>query len=212
MKKIVVFDLDGTLHHTELALAPAIARAAADVTGLKEPSYDLINSLYGEPLEEFCRVLTGRNDRKTFKRFMAGVRLHQSVTIPERGALYPGTVKMLDELEERGFDLAVLSNAHMDYMEEVTGSLGIRDCFKELVGRGSEASKTNRLKRMAEGYDFTVMVGDRYHDIQAARELSLPAIACVYGYGGSEEHTGALKADSPGEVLELIEELLRKET
>jgi FMN phosphatase YigB (HAD superfamily) len=53
MKKLVVFDLDGTLHHTEYALAPAVAMAVADVTGREEPSYKLINSLYGEPLEMF---------------------------------------------------------------------------------------------------------------------------------------------------------------
>ena len=212
MKKLVVFDLDGTLHHTELALAPAIARAAAEVTGLQEPSYELINSLYGEPLEEFCRVLTGRSDRKTFERFMEGVRRHQSITIPEMGALYPGTVEMLQKLKEGDFDLAVLSNAHGDYMEEVTDNLGIRQFFKQLVGRGHEASKTDRLKVLSAGYDFTVMVGDRYHDIQAAQELALPGVACLYGYGSEKEHTGALKASSPGDVLELIEELLREET
>ncbi len=37
MTKLAVFDLDGTLHHTELALAPAIARATADITGGGEP-------------------------------------------------------------------------------------------------------------------------------------------------------------------------------
>ena len=37
LRKLAVFDLDGTLHHTELALAPAIARAASEVTGAAEP-------------------------------------------------------------------------------------------------------------------------------------------------------------------------------
>lgn len=212
MKKLAVFDLDGTLHHTELALAPAIARAAADVTGLQEPSYALINSLYGEPLEEFCRVLTGRSDSMTFSKFMARVRYHQSITIPESGALYPGTMEMLQGLKDRGFDLAVLSNAHEDYIEEVTVNLGIIHYFEKLVGRGTEASKTRRLKRLAKGYDFVVMVGDRYHDIHAAKKLSIPAVACEYGYGNPGEHLGASGAGSPGEILELIDGFLRKAT
>lgn len=210
MKKLAVFDLDGTLHHTELALAPAIARAASDITGLPEPSYELINSLYGEPLEEFCRELTGKCDQETFAKFMARVRHHQSITIPEMGELYPGTVEMLRKLKEMGFDLAVLSNAHLDYMEEVTENLGIRHLFMVLVGRGAEASKTERLRKLSEGYDFSVMAGDRYHDVQAALELGIPAIACAYGYGDPSEHRGALKADSAADILELIEELLRQ--
>lgn len=208
MKKLAVFDLDGTLHHTELALAPAIARAASDITGLEEPSYSLINTLYGEPLEDFCRILTGRCDNSTFSRFMKRVRHHQAITIPETGALYPGVMDMLLELKEKGFDLAVLSNAHLDYIEEVTGSLGIRKLFKEIKGRGQEASKTRRLSELSRGYDFTVMVGDRYHDIEAAQELSIPAIACAYGYGDESEHSGALTAEEPGAVTELIEGLL----
>lgn len=212
MKKLAVFDLDGTLHHTEKALAPAIARAVSDVTGGPEPPFERINALYGEPLEEFCRVLTGSADRDTFRLFMERVRHHQSCTIPQSGELYPGVEAMLRTLQEEGFELAMLSNAHNDYMEEVTGSLGIRGFFAAFRGRGEEASKTPRLRELAEGRDFTVMVGDRYHDIQAALELGVPAIACKYGYGSDEEHEGGLPAFSPGEIPGIIHRLLRQGT
>ena len=187
MRKLAVFDLDGTLHHTEKALAPAIARAVSDVTGGSEPPFDRINSLYGEPLEEFR-------------------------TIPEFGELYPGVMDMLRTLQEEGFELAMLSNAHTDYMEEVAGSLGIRSFFTELRGRGEEASKTPRLRELAQGTDFTVMVGDRYHDIQAALEVGVPAIACKYGYGSDEEHEGGIPARSPGEIPGIVDLLLRQGT
>jgi len=208
MKKLVVFDLDGTLHHTERALAPAIARAAADITGDAEPEYGRINALYGEPLEIFCRELTGRDDQETFQSFMGRVRFHQAKTIPESGELYPGVREMLKHLKDSGFDLAVLSNAHMDYIEEVTEQLGIRDCFFILSARSSESSKTARLAELSSGYDFTVMVGDRYHDIQAALENSIPAIACSYGYGSSREHAGAAVVKGAEEIPELINRML----
>ncbi len=212
MRKLAVFDLDGTLHHTEKALAPAIARAVSDVTGGSEPPFDRINSLYGEPLEEFCSELTGKTDGETFRLFMERVRHHQSRTIPEFGELYPGVVDMLRTLQEEGFELAMLSNAHSDYMEEVTASLGIRRFFTALRGRGEEASKTPRLRELAQGTDFTVMVGDRYHDIQAAIEVGVPAIACKYGYGSDDEHEGGIPAHSPGEIPGIIELLLRQGT
>ncbi len=208
MKKLAVFDLDGTLHHTEHALAPAIAMAVADITGGEEPSYNLINSLYGEPLEMFCEVLTGSTDSKSYKKFTERVQFHQAKTLPVSGKLYPGVVSMLEELVTLGFDLAVLSNAHREYIVLVTETLGIRDFFSSFTGRTDEASKTGRLTEMIKGFDFTVMVGDRYHDIQAGLENQLPVLACSYGYGSAEEHQGAIAVDRVEEIVPLIKEML----
>ena len=208
MKKLAVFDLDGTLHHTELALAPAIARAVSDITGEAEPSCKLINSLYGEPLEIFSRTLVGSDEPAICKRFIERVQFHQAITLPAQGALYPGVKQMLFDMKDMGFDLAVLSNAHMNYIVLVTETLGIKDCFMRLKGRSDEASKTARLSELSRGYDFTVMVGDRYHDIQAGLENSLPVIACSYGYGAEEEYRGATSVDSAAEIVPLVEKMI----
>lgn len=208
MKKLAVFDLDGTLHHTELALAPAIARAASDITGEAEPPYSLINTLYGEPLEKFCEVLAGSNEPEVCKRFFERVQFHQTRTLPASGALYPGVKQMLSDLHIQEFDLAILSNAHTDYIILVTETLGIKDCFIRLTGRSEEASKTARLAELSRGYDFTVMVGDRYHDIQAGLENSLPVIACSYGYGTDREHLGVSCVDCVEKIVPLIEKMI----
>ena len=210
MKKLAVFDLDGTLHHTEHALAPAIAMAVVDITGGEEPSYNLINSLYGEPLEMFCKVLTGSDDAESCEKFTERVQFHQARTLPVSGKLYSGVISMLEELADLGFDLAVLSNAHREYIVLVTETLGIRDCFSSLTGRTGEASKTGRLAEMSKGYDFTVMVGDRYHDIQAGLENELPVLACSYGYGSLEEHQGAITVDRVEEIVPLIKEIITR--
>ncbi|MCD4706119.1 MAG: HAD family hydrolase [Candidatus Sabulitectum sp.] len=210
MKRLAVFDLDGTLHHTEFALAPAIARAASDITGEAEPPYSLVNSLYGEPLEVFCKVLAGSDEPAVCKRFFESVQFHQAVTLPTKGKLYPGVKQMLCDLQALGFDLAILSNAHMDYIVLVTETLGIVDNFTMLTGRTDEASKTARLFEMSRGYDFTVMVGDRYHDIQAGLENTLPVIACSYGYGTDSEYQGAIRVDSVKKIVPVIEEMITR--
>ncbi len=210
MKKLVVFDLDGTLHYTEKALTPAIAAATVDITKNTKPSSKLINSLFGEPLEKICKVLTGKNDPTTYERFREQLQFHQALTLPESGELYPGVVKMLDQMSDLDFDLAVLSNAHIEYIVLVTEVLGIKEKFVELRGRdiSTEASKTTRLQEMCEKYDFAVMVGDRYHDIQAALENSLPVLACAYGYGSSHEHIGAIIVNSVEVIVPEIKKLL----
>ncbi len=204
MNKLVVFDLDGTLHHTEYALAPAIAAATSDITGEEAPDHERINRLYGEPLELFCKELVGNDDPDTFSRFMDRVKFHQKVFLPSDGKLYPGITEMLFELEKRNYDIAVLSNAHLDYIVLVTETLGIRKFFKQLVGRGDSPSKTERLKKLAKPYEKVVMVGDRYHDIQAGLENAIPVIACAYGYGSAAEHKGALIVYTASGLQELI--------
>ncbi len=123
----MIFDLDGTLHHTEKALVPAIQMAMEDL-GYQPATPESINALYGEPLEVFCRELL-KCDDKVCREFRNGIRRHQKITLPQSGELYPGTVEMLSDLAEMGFNLAVCSNAGLTYIELVTGSLGIADMF-----------------------------------------------------------------------------------
>ncbi|MCK5133901.1 MAG: HAD family hydrolase, partial [Candidatus Sabulitectum sp.] len=172
--------------------------------------HSLINSLYGEPLEMFCKVLAGTDEPAVYKRFVERVQFHQARTLPTCGELYPGVLPMLDNLLTMGFDLAILSNAHRDYIVLVTETLGIKDRFTSLTGRTDEPSKTARLTEMSRDHDFTVMVGDRYHDIQAGLENSLPVIACSYGYGSAEEHQGATSVDFVEQIVPLIEKMVTR--
>ncbi len=54
-----------------------------------------------------------------------------------------------------------------------------------------------------------VMVGDRYHDIEGAHAVGIPAVAVLYGFGNEAEFRryGAeyIAADT-GEILKIITE------
>ncbi len=204
----MIFDLDGTLHHTEKALVPAIQMAMKDL-GFKPADPASINALYGEPLEVFCQKLLDCSDEICMK-FRSGIHRYQKITLPQRGELYPGTAEMLSDLTEMGFNLAVCSNAGLTYIELVTGSLGIADMFSLFEGRDGTPSKTRRVGNImsSTGSSFTVMVGDRYHDIEAAAANSIPSIGCLYGYGKPEEMQKAdYTACNPAEIAEIIKKL-----
>ena len=209
--KTAIFDLDGTLHHTEKALVPAIQMAMIDL-GFQPAAPENINALYGEPLEVFCRKLLNCCD-ETCRKFCNGIRMHQRNTLPESGALYPETTEMLTALKKMGFVLAICSNADLDYIELVTDSMGIADMFSLLEGKDGQASKTCRVERIINdtGSSFTIMVGDRYHDVKAAAENGISSIGCLYGYGKSEEMRKADRTvNSPSEIVDTIRILLEK--
>lgn len=208
---VAIFDLDGTLHYTEKALVPAINMTITDL-GFPPAAAEDINALYGEPLEVFCRKLLD-NSEENCTAFRDGIRKHQKNTLPESGELYPGTHQMLQEISELGFTLAICSNAGMEYIELVTDSLGIRSMFSMLLGRDGHASKTNRVKEILRRTDshLAVMIGDRYHDIEAAFENGIPSIGCVYGYGKQKEMDKAnFSVNSPSQISDILRKLLEK--
>jgi phosphoglycolate phosphatase len=207
--KTVIFDLDGTLHYTEKALVPAIQMAMQDL-GFDPAPAEEINALYGEPLEVFCWKLLNET-ADICRKFREGIRKYQKITLPEKGELYPGTAEMLSTLKQMNFNLAVCSNAGLDYIEFVTDSLGIRSMFSHLEGRDGQASKTLRIGKIIRntGSSFSVMVGDRYHDIEGALENRIPSIGCLYGYGSKNEMQKAdYTVNSAGEITEVIITLL----
>jgi HAD superfamily hydrolase (TIGR01549 family) len=157
--------------------------------GMPPAPSGMINSLYGEPLDVFCRELLGDGSPAVCYEFRRGIRKHQLKTIPELGALYPGTVKVLQELRDMGGALAICSNADLDYIRFVSESLGISSYIQAMSGIDGEASKSGRVKDLLKrlGRPRAVMVGDRYHDIQAASSNGIPSIGCLYGYGGDDE-------------------------
>ncbi len=210
---VAIFDLDGTLHFTEKALVPAINMAITDL-GFPPAAAEDINALYGEPLEVFCRKLLDDTEENC-TAFRDGVRKHQKNTLPVSGELYPGIHQMLQEISELGFTLAICSNAGMEYIELVTDSLGIRSMFSMLLGRDGHGSKTNRVNEIMRRTksNLAVMIGDRYHDIEAAFENGIPSIGCEYGYGKSEEMDKAdFSVNSPSEIPRIIKELMGKQS
>jgi phosphoglycolate phosphatase len=206
---IAAFDLDGTLHWTEKALVPAIQRAMEDM-GSEPASAERINSLYGEPLEEFCRRLLGAGPGEDCLRFRRGIARHQRKTLPELGRLYPGVEELLERLSAGGVSMAIISNAGEEYIRLVLDSLGIAASFDRLLGADTGLSKAARLRGLLDSDEWrsAVMVGDRYHDLQAAASCGVPSIGCRYGYGGDREMDAAdVRVDSVFDIHPSLEGL-----
>jgi len=219
-ERLLIFDLDGTLHRTEKALVPAIRRAMEDM-GVEPASIEKINSLYGEPLEVFCAELLDSSGQAACSEFREGIRRHQEITLPETGELYLGTVNMLKAISDMGFSSAVCSNSSRHYIDLVLDTLDIGELIPYRRGIEGEASKTGRIAELiaAAGCDLTLVAGDRYHDLEAAADNSVPGIWCGYGYGSADEGSRAVfVATEPADissiasrslVADAVEKLLR---
>lgn len=191
-------------------LTPAI-RTALEEVGVSPPPDEEIEASYGEPIPVICERLMPGGGERLHMRFLEALRRAQRETVRSGGESYPGVREMLSEVEDAGWGMAVCSNAGIEYIELVTEALAIRRFFKELSGISGEFDKAGRVREMARrAGGLSVVIGDRYMDIEAAAACGLPSIGCRWGYGGEGELEGAtFSADSPAEVPGLLEAVRR---
>jgi phosphoglycolate phosphatase len=210
VKPLAIFDLDGTLHRTASALTPAIRQALEDM-GRTSPGDVEIERLFGEPMDVICRSLMPGCTKADCGAFLQALRRRQAVTIRESSEAYDGASEMLDTLEATGWSTAVCSNAGCDYIELVLDALGLRKRIDIVSGAEGGHTKADRVCELASGpgSTFAAMIGDRYHDFEAAAACGIPSIGCCWGYARAGElDLAGVVAQRPADVPVLLEALL----
>jgi phosphoglycolate phosphatase len=130
-------------------------------------------------------------------------------------SVYPGVVAMLDGLREAGQVMCIATSKRRDFAERVIDFLELRQYVREVYGAipgGALDRKQDLLAHILAVEHLTasscVMVGDRFHDIEAAKFNAVRSIGALWGYGGRNEleQAGAdAIATSPEEVVTLAE-------
>ena len=105
--------------------------------------------------------------------------------IREVGELYPGVPETLACLRELGHTLVMCTNGREVYARAVLEPRGLLGLFAEVRARRPEdADKAGMVADLLSRipHERAMVVGDRYHDIAAARANGCVAVAATYGY------------------------------
>ena len=208
----VFFDLDGTLTDPKEGITRCIQYALEQLGG-PDFSQDELVSCIGPPLREsFGRLLqTDNKERKEqalklYRGRFATVGLFEN-------SVYPGVRELLADLGSMRVFLA--TSKPRVYAERILAHFGLAAYFHGIYGSemdGRFEKKPDLLRHMLTSEhlsaESTLMVGDRDHDIIAARKNACGAMGVTYGFGSIEELSSA-QADHLCHSLEEVAAFLR---
>ncbi len=217
-KKLLIFDLDGTLIDSSGDLALAVNHM---LTTLNLATYDLdtIHHWVGNGAETLVkRALSGsttidttleesywREALEIFLDFYAKNLAVATVT-------YPNVPTTLKTLKERGYRLAILTNKPYPFVEPILEALGLDDLFELILGGDSlEKKKPDPMpllhvcQKLGISTNESVMIGDSKNDILAAKSANMDSIGVTYGYNYGE----SIKHYEPTVVYDKFEDIVK---
>lgn len=206
-------DLDGTLTDPSEGIAASL-RYALGKMGMDPPSEEVLRHAVGPPLRETFTQMLGTTDPKRIDQAVRLYRERYSVAGLLENRVYPGLPEMLARLNAAGCRLFVATAKPSIYAKRIVDHFGLAEHFVETYGSeldGSLEDKSELIRFILdrEGLDprHTAMVGDRSHDVVAAKANSVYAVGVCWGYGSHEELQAAgadLICSSQKEVLRFL--------
>ena len=115
------------------------------------------------------------------------------------------------ELKEKGYKLAICSNASKWELDVILRKLEVNDYFDVIQGVTEKNNKKYSLEELLlrEKPELAVMVGDRSYDKEAARYNQIPFVGCKYGYGKPEELSDCkYSVETALELSRIIDEII----
>jgi len=198
----VLFDLDGVLVDSRAPIAGSINFALAAL-GLPAQPEASLHRFIGPPLHAaFVELLgaLGADPARAGDAVAAYRRRYAEASLRET-ALFPGIAALL-RLASAHWPLAVATSKPTVYARPILETLGVAGAFRAIVGpdlgpRGEpkEATVARALGALGiPGGPDVALVGDRHHDVTAARAHGCVAVGVAWGIGSEEElrESGAL--------------------
>jgi phosphoglycolate phosphatase len=202
----VIFDFDGVLIDSRLAVSHCMNRALA-AHGLPErPPEDLYRFIGPPTVRAFSDLVGEPPESPLVRRSIRTYRECYAETALDHTEVFAGIPEALEELAG-AHRLAVATSKPLPFAEALLRGLGLRERFATVAGPAFDAAddKTATLAAAlaALGETRAVMVGDRSFDMVAAAAHGLPGIGVAWGIGSRDE----LEAAGAGRIVAAPAEL-----
>ena len=184
MKKAVIFDFDGTLCDTGIGVKKS-AKYALDAFNIPAPEWEELDFFIGPPLlvtfqERFEQSAADAEKLvKKYRERYTNIGLYES-------EFYDGIAQLLQRLKNDGILLGIASSKPINYVEELLIKADLRDMFDCVSAVSFNAdceSKQSIIDRclveLGVEPSEALMVGDRFYDIDGARECGVDSVGVL---------------------------------
>lgn len=216
-KKLIIFDLDGTLVDSAPDLAMAVNHTLRTIERLTF-DHELIRSWVGNGAETLVRrALSGSSavddtlDKDLVSNALEIFLAFYAANLCVKTEAYMNVKSTLKSLHKLGYRLAIVTNKPFDFVEPLLKGLDLEGLFETILGGDSlEKKKPDALpllhvcKILNVDVDDALMVGDSRNDILAAKNAKMQSIGVSYGYNYNED----ISIYEPEHVVDDFEVLL----
>lgn len=214
MKKLVIFDLDGTLLNTIADLGNA-CNYALRTLGYSEHALSTYNYMVGNGVRRLLERAQPDADAATIDQLLRHFREHYDEHCTDSTLPYPGIPELLQTLTERGVGVAVASNKYQSAVDKIISYYFPDIPFKAVMGQIPE-----RPAKPDPSIVFAVLsqcptpkrkvlyCGDSAVDIETARRACVDSIGVTWGFRPVSELRKAFAdhlVSSPAEILKYLE-------
>lgn len=207
----ILFDLDGTLTDPYEGISRCIAFAMERIGRPLSPETDFRRYI-GPPLQRSFEALCAPEDDLVHAA-VAAFRERYSTAGLYENCVYPGIEEMLTAAYEIA-PLFVCTSKPTAFASRVVEHFGLRSSFVGIYGSefdGVRSDKGDLIAWLLEREGLVgrrlTMVGDREHDMRAARQHGIVPLGVLWGYGsaGELERAGAAAMlHAPSEIAAAI--------
>ena len=192
-REVVLLDLDGTLTDNFAGISRSITHA---LVALGEPAPDpsTLTGCVGPPLRHSFSRLLATDDGVLIERAIGHYRERYSATGWQENVVYAGIPAMLVALRRGGRRLLLCTSKPQPFAERIVERFDLGGHLAGVYGADLSGTLDDKAALVAhvvasERLDpgSCAMVGDREHDILAARRHGIRAIGVLWGYGSREE-------------------------
>lgn len=215
MKKLVIFDLDGTLLNTIADLGNA-CNYALRMMGFPEHALSTYNYMVGNGVRKLIQRAEPEADEETTNKLLSIFREYYDQHCTDQTAPYPGIPELLRELTARGISIGIASNKYEDAVKKIITHYFPDIPFVALLGQTDERpAKPDPsivfalLNESPTPKRDILYVGDSAVDMETARRACVESVGVTWGFRPVSELRKAYAdhiVNKPSEILRITEQ------
>lgn len=192
LKKLIIFDMDGTLVDSSVTIVNAINYVRSKLKNLKAMPKELILTKVNDPeLNPALFFYEAETFSKEHEDWFSEYYTNHHETELE---LYDGINKLLSDLKALGYQLAIATNAYKASTLQSLGHLKVLEYFDSIacyddVGRGKPAPdmlEKNLTDLQLKAKD-AIFIGDSERDLLASTRINIDYLMVNWGFSEYED-------------------------